>query len=177
MFNLTQAFTHQRSDAAPFTPTHQHRQMYDRLRRSAPTQDLDWVQESIRLAALIYTHAIIHHTTFTSAATALHPDPVAGNTTLIHALLTAVEHTDVAGCWGDLRGVFLWVCLIGGAASWGTETREAKFVQPPMAWPRKCFSLWAVRAVVGVGFEFADDVMDGLQMALRVSNLLDGTGS
>ncbi|KAF1931235.1 uncharacterized protein M421DRAFT_342404 [Didymella exigua CBS 183.55] len=173
MSNLTQAFTHQHQGVTNFVPTPQYHEIYSHLHRSPSAQDIDWIHESTRLAALIYTHAIIHHTTFTSAANISHQDPTMGNTTVLHALLSAVDHTDAIGCWGSMRGVFLWVCLIGGAASWGSDNPEVGFVSPQMAWMRKCFSFWAIRAVVGVGFEFADGTMEGLRMGLRIRNLLD----
>lgn len=174
MYHLTQAVTNHGSRAITFVPTRQHHQIYDRLRDIPSMQGSDWVHESIRLAALIYTNAILHHASFSSAANVLHQDALVSDRTCLYALLSAVEHTEVVGCWNDMRGVFLWVCLIGGAAAWGTENTETGFVEPQMAWARKCFSLWSIRAVVGVGFEYADGIMDALKMGLKVRNFLDG---
>lgn len=176
MYTLTQVSIHQSHHNSTFNLT-RHHQIYERLLRSPSTQSSACMHESIRLASLIYSHAILHRTTFASSANALHQDPTMGNTTLIFTLLTAVEHTDVVNCWGDMRGVFLWVCLVGGAASWGSSDPGAATVSPTMARARKCFSLWAIRAVMGVGFEFADGMMEGLRVGLRVRNLLDGRGS
>lgn len=177
MYTLTQVSIHQSHHNSTFNLTRRHHQIHERLLRSPSMQSSDYMHESIRLASLIYSHAILHRTTFASSANTLHQDPAMGNTTLIFTLLTAVEHTDVANCWGDMRGVFLWVCLIGGAASWGSSDPGAATVWPAMARARKCFSLWAIRAVMGVGFEFADGMMEGLRAGLRVRNLLDGRGS
>jgi hypothetical protein len=176
MYDLTQAITCHGHSTAPAS-THYYQQISDRLRHSPPVQGPDWVHESIRLSALIYTHAILHRITFASSANTPHRDSIMGDTTLLCALVCAIEHTDVIGCWGDMRGVFLWVCLTGGAASWGMENTQTGAVSAQMAWPRKCLSLWAIRAVVGVGFESANDIMESLRTGLEVGNLLEGKDS
>lgn len=174
MYTLTQAVTHQSSRSRTFIPSHPHHEMYNRLRSLPSTQGSDWTHESIRLAALIYTNAILHHTAFSSAANMQHEDAIVGDKTLLCALLSAVAHTNVTGCWDDMRGVFLWVCLIGGVAAWDAANTETGLMEPPMAWVRKCFSLWMIRAVVGVGFEHADGMMEALKTGLEVRNFLDG---
>lgn len=174
MKELTQAVMKHSSSTNTFVPTRQHHQIYDRLRSLPSTQGSDWTHESIRLAALMYTNAIFHRTTFFSAANIQHRDPLLGNRTFLCAVHSAVEHTGVAGCWDDLRGVFLWVCLVGGVAAWDSANTETGFVEPPMEWARKCFSIWAVRSVVGVGFEYADSMMEALKTGLKVRNFLDG---
>lgn len=174
MYHLTQVVTNNSSSAVTFVPNRQHHQIYDWLQDIPSTRGSDWVHESIRLAALIYTKAILHHTSFSSAANVLHEDPTVGDQTTLCALLIAVEHTEVTGCWDAMRGIFLWVCLIGGAAAWGMDNTETGFVEPRMAWARKCFSLWSIRAVVGVGFEYTDGIMDALKTGLKVRNFLDG---
>lgn len=174
MYTLTQAVRRQRSRSRAFIPSHPHLEMYNRLQSLPSTQGSDWMHESVRLTALIYTNAILHHTTFSSAANIQHEDAIAGDRTLLCALLSAVAHTNVTGCWDDMRGVFLWVCLIGGVAAWDAANTETGLMDPPIAWARKCFSLWMIRAVVGVGFEHVDGMMEVLKAGLQVRNFLDG---
>ncbi|KAF2623904.1 hypothetical protein BU25DRAFT_400081 [Macroventuria anomochaeta] len=181
MYTLTGDFVHGRDSNSAFIPTRYHRQIYERLLPYPSMQDSptpDWLHESVRLAALVYTHAILHQTTFTNSANTIYQDPTMENTTLIFPLLEAVEHTDTTNSWGDMRGVFLWVCLIGGAASWASgEQRKIQHVSQPMAWARKCFSLSAIKAVVSVGLEYADGMMETSRTGLRVRYLLEGAGA
>ena len=181
MYELTQAFIHQKDIHNTFSPTRHHLQTYEHLLHSPPMQSSpkpDWVHESVRLTALIYTHAILNHTIFANSANTIYPDSTMGNTTLLCSLLNAVKQTDTTNCWGDMRGVFLWVCLIGGAASWGlSEPKGTQHIPPPTAWAQKCFSLWAIKAVVSVGFKHADGMMETLKTGLRVRSLLQGNSS
>ncbi|KZM18882.1 uncharacterized protein EKO05_0010389 [Ascochyta rabiei] len=148
------------------------------------TQPWDWIHEAVRLASLIHTHALLHGTTLANAANTTHHDATTtpGAATLLHLLLNALERTDTTHCWGPMRGVFLWVCLLGGAASWtptgpGSESGEStQPVSARVAWARKCFSLWAIRAVVRIGFAHADATMEALGAALRIQDALDGRG-
>lgn len=73
-----------------------------------------------------------------------------------------------------MRGVLLWVCLIGGLAAWESSANpETGLVEPSMAWARKFFSLWAIRAVVGVDFDNVEVVMEALKTGLEVRHFLE----
>ena len=142
----------------------QLQQMYSRLLARPPTEldhTPDWIYESCRLAALMYCGSIVQGTNLANSAT------------LVLSLHEALMKTDTRGCWGDdLRGVFLWICLIGGAASWslvqfaaGIDRNE---VPAASAWAKKCFALYAVRACVSVPFEHADTSIQALRTMLKV---------
>lgn len=179
MHELTNTFVREKDSSGVFIPAPYHHSTYERLLRgpsTQPGQTPDWLHESVRLTAILYTHSILYHTTLATSANAPFQSPSLGSTTLLRALLSAVQHTDPPSCWGDLRGVFLWVCLIGGAASWGAIQTECAGAAPPLAWVRRCFSLWAVRAVVSAGFEHADGMMETLGTGVRIRGLLDECG-
>ena len=179
MHELTNTFIREKDGSGTFIPAPYHHSTYERLLRgpsTQPGQAPDWVHESVRLTAILYTHAILYQATLATSANAPFQSPSMGPTTLLRALLNAVQQTGPTSCWGDMRGVFLWVCLIGGAASWGTIQTECAGSAPPLAWVRKCFSLWAVRAVVSAGFEHADGMLETLRTGIRVRSLLDECG-
>jgi hypothetical protein len=179
MHELTNTFIREKDGSGTFIPAPYHHSTYERLLRGPPTQPgqmPDRVHESVRLAAILYTYAILYQTTLATSAAAPFQSPSTGPTTLLRALLSAVQQTEPTSCWGDMRGVFLWVCLIGGAASWGTIQTECAGSSPPLAWVRRCFSLWAVRAVVSAGFEHADGMRETLRTGIRVRSLLDECG-
>lgn len=159
----------------------QAQQIYSRLLRFPSTEDdltPDWVYESCRLAALIYCRSIVHGATLAESASVMHARSSGLSlepTTLLTALHDALARTDTRGCWGnELRGMFLWVCLVGGAASWRpttfVTTIEGDAVPPASAWARKCFALYAVRASVAVPFEHAGAVTQALRTMLQVRN-------
>lgn len=140
------------------------------------TFEPDWIYESCRLAALIYCRSILHGATFADSANRMHARcPNSGSQTLsmLSALHEVLQRTDTHNSWGEnLRGCFLWVSLIGAMASWSTTWIEPGLENHAMpthlAWMRKCFALYAVRAVVSVPFEHAEATMRALQTMFRV---------
>lgn len=187
MHTLTQAFLartdhprteHPNPPISSINHTHPYTRLHHATPHPHPSQVHDYIHETILLTARIYTHALSHRLPFATSALSLHASTsTSTGGSLIHALLTALEHTDTTHCWGDMRGVFLWVCLIGGAAAWRTgehESDSGQGVSPRLAWARKCFSMWAIRAVVSAGFEFAGGMLEGLRAAVRVGRELDG---
>ncbi|KAF1848922.1 uncharacterized protein K460DRAFT_404184 [Cucurbitaria berberidis CBS 394.84] len=157
----------------------QLQQIYANLLRRPSSENEptpDWMYESCRLAALIYCRSIVHGVTLAESANIMHArsrDPNPESTTQISALHEALARTDTRGCWGnDMRGVFLWVCLVGGAASWSAARFasgvEGEETSPASAWARKCFALYAIRASVLVSFEQADDTIQALRTMLQI---------
>ena len=137
----------------------------------------DWTHETVRIAALIYCRSIMHGATFADSGNIMHAHAHSsasrsGDTTLVSSLHDALGRTDTQSCWGhDLSGVFLWVTLIGSAASWdtpqspsGAQDEEAQ----SLTWMRKCFTLYAVRAAVSVPFEHADATIHALRTMLEI---------
>jgi hypothetical protein len=181
MYTLTQGFLHRNDSIGTMTSSRYRCQIYERLLHRPSAQNSptpDWIHESVRLAALIYTHAIVYRTTFALFASMAYEDTTTSDTTLLYALLHSLEQTDTNNCWGDMRGVFLWICLIGGAASWSTcEAQGLQHGSPPITWVRKCFSLWAIKAVASTGFEHAEETLEALRTGLRVKSLLEEKGA
>ena len=171
MYGLTQVFISRNGGVDTMDQSHYSHQVYTRLlqrpsMQNSPTRD--YTYESIRLAALIYNYALLYRMSFAQSASAICHGTTTNTVTLLYPLLNALQHTDTTNCWGDMRGVFLWVCLIGGEGSWSSS----ESVSPQMAWARKCFSLWAIKAVVSIGFEHADGMIAALSTGIQVSNLL-----
>jgi hypothetical protein len=157
-------------------------QIYTRLLlRPSSTDPLstDWVYESCRLTALIYCRSIVQGVSLAESADVMHaPHSGAGNSgiTVIQALHSALDNTDKRGHWGDLAGVFLWVCLVGGAGSWSSEQSvygERDDGQQPSAWIKKTFSLYAVKSAMAIGAEHAGPVVEAQRTMLRVQDLIN----
>ncbi|CAA9962576.1 hypothetical protein P3342_002263 [Pyrenophora teres f. teres] len=134
----------------------------------------DWIYESCRLAALIYCRSLVHGTSFADSANTVYTGaPGPRSDTLLSALHDAIGKTDVQNCWGlDLSGVFLWVTLIGAAASWSLEVPWSETTLQSLPWMRKCFALYAVRAAVSVPFEHAGTTILALRTMLQVRRCL-----
>ncbi|KAF1829345.1 hypothetical protein BDW02DRAFT_583768 [Decorospora gaudefroyi] len=157
--------------------------IYSRLVLLSSTEDdpaPDWTYESCRIAALIYCRSIVYGTTFADSAQLTHAR-ISGSSsesaTLLSALHDAVGRTDKQGCWGsDLSGIFLWITLVGAAASWtlARSAPEAQKEHKPhsLHWMSKCFALYAVRAAVSVPFEHADATIRALRTMLEVQRLI-----
>lgn len=168
MYTLTQAILNKSHITGPQEISTHMEKVYPCLVNKYLTQDdltPDWIHESIRLAALIYTHSTLNPNHPTNTA---HKTPSTDTTTLLPALQDALQKTTLTNCWGPLRGVFLWVCLIGATACEAPPNSPRAQIPIATMWARKCFSLWAIRAVESVGFEHADTMMRTLENALRV---------
>ncbi|KAF2249697.1 hypothetical protein BU26DRAFT_425137, partial [Trematosphaeria pertusa] len=158
-------------------------QIYTRLLYRPSADDSispDWIYETCRLAALIYCRSIVQGVPLSESANVMHARSSSGDisgTTVISALHMALESTDRSGFWGNLSGVLLWVCLVGGAASWPAsqqslygETQEA---QATAAWVRKCFALYTVRTALSHGFEHAAAVVETQRTMLQIQHLIN----
>lgn len=155
----------------------------------------DWVYESIRLAALIYCGSIVQGVALSESANQPHalgpavgidslsPEtytPLDHGYTRLSALHNALEHTDRSNYWGELCGVFLWIHLVGGAASWQSSSvsshanmfGESEEMDNRAKWMRKSFALYAVRAALGIGFENPGAVVEAQRNMGRVLRLI-----
>ncbi|KAF2655436.1 hypothetical protein K491DRAFT_716248 [Lophiostoma macrostomum CBS 122681] len=139
----------------------------------------DWVYEACRLAALIYCRSIVQGVPFSESGNVMHSRGTGtglSNNTVVSALLTALDSTDTSGFWGSMSGVFLWVCLLGGAASWtpsATPYEQGSENDTTAAWVRKSFALYAVKTVLECGFENAGAIVQGQRTMLQVQSLID----
>jgi hypothetical protein len=178
MHSLTQALVAYRGDAGNDYFTTHARLVYSRLLLHSSTVDQvspDWIHESCRLAALIYCRSIMYRCTLAMSAHSIHSQIVgSGTTSTLHvALLQALEHTDKQECWGPMRGVFLWICVVGGAASWPGHGGVEDAAGPTWPWARKYFALHMLRTLVSVGFEHGHVAVQALRTALDVRKWLD----
>jgi hypothetical protein len=178
MHNLTQALIAYRGSASNDYLTTHIQLIYSRLVLHASTADQaspDWVYESCRLAALIYCRSIMYRCTLAMSASGIHSQIVGSGTssTLHMALLHALERTDKQDCWGPLRGVLLWICVIGGAASWPGRGGVEAAAAPVSAWARKYFAVHMLRTLASVGIEHGHVAVQALQTGLYVRNWLD----
>ncbi|KAF2748299.1 hypothetical protein M011DRAFT_457639 [Sporormia fimetaria CBS 119925] len=191
MHNLTQTFIHRWAyPGDAYSPSamedsscdSQMQQIYSSLlgRPSTESEDSpDWVYEACRLAALIYCRSIVQGVPFSDSANVLHA-PSTGTmsppTTQLAALCNALEQTATGNCWGDMYGVFLWICLIGGAASrdmvphtvYGSQDESYDV----LCWVRKWFALFSVKGALAGGFERAVEVVEAQRTMLQVQGLI-----
>lgn len=136
----------------------------------------DWIYESCRIAALIYCRSVVHGATLADSANIMHAS-ISGSSsesvTLLAALHSALAKSEVQTCWGfDLSGAFLWVALVGAAASWFAPHSSSDEALQASAWMRKCFALYAVRAAVSVPFDCADATIQALRTMLQVRRFI-----
>jgi hypothetical protein len=191
MHNLTQTYLTRWEYASSLEPVlhaqvascdAQTQQAYVRLLQYPSTfndTSLDWVYESCRLAALIYCRSIVHGSSLAESAATMYAnaDQEVTNMTLLSALHAAIMQTDTRDCWGEMRGVFLWVCLVGGAAAWprprfNSVVDYAAEHSLSEAWVRKCFSLLCIKAALSVPFYHAGTTIEALRTMLQVRQWL-----
>jgi hypothetical protein len=186
MYNLTQTYLLRWDCVSDLDPganaqvlscDAQLRQIYTRLLHFPSTENdhtPDWVYESCRIAALLYSRSIVEGTSLANSARSIHvvnTGQELRSTTLLSALHAAIMQTDTHSCWNNLRGVFMWVCFVGGAASWASmrySAAEQAETSRASAWMRKCFALYAVKAAVSVPFDRAGATIQALHTVLQV---------
>ncbi|KAI8930804.1 hypothetical protein NX059_011827 [Plenodomus lindquistii] len=136
----------------------------------------DWIYESCRIAALLYCWSAAQPTSDSNRPSLRSAHTSAQNldyTALITALHTALKRTNTSGCWSnELRGCFLWACLVGAVASWtsvptqsGAQNEETTTA---LAHAKKFFALHAIRAAVSIPFDDADVIIHMLSTFLQI---------
>lgn len=164
------------SDAQVAAIDLQIQQIHARFLSRSPTEEdimPDWVYETCRLTSLIVCRSIAHGMSLADAAGVIYTrgtGPHQTSTTLLSALHAAMMQSHKHSCWGEMRATFLWVCLVGGAASWPASREE---ISPAQAWVRKCFSLYALKAAVSVPFSQAGTVIQALRWFLQIRHWTD----
>ncbi|KAF2006004.1 hypothetical protein P154DRAFT_530286 [Amniculicola lignicola CBS 123094] len=157
-------------------------QIYTRLLLRPSTDDdltPDWIYESCRLAALIYCRSIVQGVPLSDSANVMHARSSGADitgSTMISALHNALENTDRRGNWGDMYGVFLWICLVGGAASYPSHHSvfgERDNLHTPAGWVRKSFALFSVKASLAHGMDDAPAVVEAQRTMLQVQSLIN----
>jgi hypothetical protein len=142
----------------------------------------DWVYEACRIAALIYTTAIASQVPFSVAADpSQYRDASNSNSTagsdVTKGLLSVLQETDCANIWGDMAGVFYWVCAVGAAAS-RTPTAISASQQLPVRnksdplWVRRCLVMHSMRAMFLLVFRHATPMIMAEKSLLRVQKFI-----
>ncbi|KAL5121529.1 hypothetical protein ACEQ8H_000601 [Pleosporales sp. CAS-2024a] len=119
------------------------------------TDSDDWVYESCRIAALIYTDALHELRPFSHLDSPGHANhgfshahqyPAAqppfqpSTRSLPEELLEALVKTNLPNVWSDMIGVLYWVCTVGAIAARGQESCPF--------WVRRSLNMHAARAVL-----------------------------
>ncbi|ORY15398.1 hypothetical protein BCR34DRAFT_598383 [Clohesyomyces aquaticus] len=149
----------------------------------------DWIYESCRIAAIIYTTAIMCRISFSdasgpgrsplipAAASQKHP---AGQGDLQYrrlsdALFQAVEKSNMTDVWGGMSGVLYWVAMIGAAAARipsTTDLSQQQFGDNIYAmWVRRCFIMFATRTMIVLIFGHPVPILVAQRKLLRVQEL------
>ncbi|KAF2475547.1 uncharacterized protein BDR25DRAFT_103577 [Lindgomyces ingoldianus] len=186
---ISGAFTPRSSSELASYDTHMG-EIYTRLLyRPRTDEDLtpDYVYESCRLAGLIYCRSLVQGLPLSESGNVMYArssgvnigegySSRSSNTTIISALHDALDSTDKSDSWCAMCGVFIWICFVGGAASWPSTHSvygERGDVQVPAAWVRKCFALYTVKAGLSLGFERAAAIAEAQRTMLQVQNLIN----
>lgn len=157
----------------------------------SPLSTTDWIFETCRIAAMIYTAAIILRLPFSLAAghvlnaevfrdasfgTTDSPEKYSGKH-LSERLFSALRQTDVVSMWGNMSGVFYWVCALGAAAARATvvvdttKSNRSKEEEKRL-WVRRCFVMHATRAMIVLILQHPIPVLTAQQTLLKVQELV-----
>lgn len=151
----------------------------------------DWVYESCRIAAIIYTSAIITRVPLSVAAeprkNAIIQDTASTdhhrgvgnvfNTRLTEALYEVMERTNTGAIWDDMSGVYYWVAAVGAAAARSpitinTYQRPNSRSEAYSTWVRRCTMMFATRAMIILIFQHPLPVLMAQRKLLKIQELI-----
>jgi len=154
----------------------------------------DWVYESCRIAAIIYTTAIVLRVPFSSASDPT-KSPILSNafssshsfgsqapTRLTDILYQTLEKTPVRELWRLMSGTLYWVTAVGAAAARTPVTLDVS-AKPRLRddefalWVRRCLIMFSTRTMVILNFQYAEPVLKTQKKLLRVQELIGDRGS
>lgn len=155
----------------------------------------DWIYEACRIAAIIYTSAIVMRVPLSVAAepsknmilldAASAEDPLhqgqVFSTRLTEALYEVMEKSNVGDIWNDMAGVFYWVSAVGAAAARtpvtiNTYQRPSSRSDAYATWVRRCLMMFATRAMIVLVFQHPLPILKAQKRLLQVQGLI-GSGS
>lgn len=141
-----------------------------------------YTYESLRLAALLYAHALSTNTLFSLASTAITsgtatttcgtwPAGISATDSLHVQIRNALLKTDCSSVWGPLAGVLFWIALVAGAgANPGPLAQEERVSVEEDG--RKFLAAVAVRCSILLSFEFGNAVLEMLKRFVWVESIL-----
>jgi hypothetical protein len=139
----------------------------------------DWVYEACRIAALIYTIAIIGMVPFSTAvfpAGQFIQTRSGTQLRLVEDLYAALQQCNMDDAWGDMGGVLYWVTSVGAAAarvdpSHGLSVAHHPDV-PHQVRVFRTLNLYSVQALVVLVFQFPGATILGQKTMLRIQSAL-----
>jgi len=154
----------------------------------------DWVYESCRIAAIIYTIAIVLRVPFSAAAdpvkSPLPSGPLSASRSfssemparLTDILYQTLEKTDLRDLWGLMCGTLYWVAAVGAAAA---RNSAALDTSPKVrcrddeyaVWVRRCLIMFSTRTMVILNFQYAEPMLKAQKKLIRVQELIANQGS
>lgn len=151
----------------------------------------DWIYEACRIAALIYTTAILTKVPFSVAAEdeytldTVHINNIyrTGSPShsrkphLTEALFEVLKRTDTGNLWNDMSGVLYWVTAVGAAAARRPATMDlsprVRFWQEEYSiWVRRCLTMHSTRAMIVLIFRHPIPILLAQKRLMRVQELL-----
>ncbi|KAF3000825.1 hypothetical protein E8E13_006703 [Curvularia kusanoi] len=153
----------------------------------------DWVYESCRIAAIIYSTAITMRVPFSIAADPRYTDtgssfaswsdenhlPKAHLSEVLHETL---ERSNTSNMWTNMSGVLYWVSAVGAAAARRPQTldmtQRVRFGPDAYAvWTRRCLIMTATRTMIVLVFEQPTAVIAAQRKLLKVQELIGSHAS
>lgn len=153
----------------------------------------DWVYESCRIAAVIYTAAIAMGIRFSVAADPNYVDTEMSSVCwdvdshlhkrhLSEVLYETLERSNTSNMWGNLSGVLYWVSAVGAAAARVPRaidmTQRTRFgADAYTVWVRRCLIMISTRTMIVLVFEQPTAIIAAERKLLKVQELIGSHAS
>lgn len=151
----------------------------------------DWTYETCRMASLIFMASVLLHIPFSTSADPAQnpfftdsrrfqssaPDEPRQALRLSELLFEALMRTDTANIWGDMCGVFYWVCAVGAAsartaATFAMEQRSRSKREAYEILVRRSLVIHGARSVLLLGFQHPFSIISAQKRLLEVQRLV-----
>lgn len=156
----------------------------------------DWVYEACRIAAIIYTNAIVMGVPFSVAADPNHvkffePSIPFGDRDsdeqfirphLTETLHETLKQADTSNVWENMSGVLYWVSAVGAAAARIPRAmnmaRQDRFASEAYSvWVRRCLIMISTRTMIVLVFEHPMAIIAAQSTLLKVQELIGSHAS
>ncbi|KAH7411925.1 hypothetical protein DE146DRAFT_258572 [Phaeosphaeria sp. MPI-PUGE-AT-0046c] len=145
----------------------------------------DFVYEACRIVALIYVTALIDRSPFSVAARSskfvstpssgsvakARADRQGSATSPVEALVEVLKNTVTANIWGDMAGIFYWVCAVGAAAARTPAISDGHY-RPSLSEERRYLDMHATRAMTILVFEHPTPVLMAQRKLLKIQSII-----
>lgn len=144
----------------------------------------DWVYESCRIAALIYSAALMGKVPFSATGASVSnlglrdPARATPQAALVDILFETLRLSDTHNLWDDMAGVLYWISTVGAAAARVAETtilsdtKLQSLAEERAIWIQRCLTMYSNRTMIVLIFQQPTAIIASQKTLLKIQRRL-----